>query len=70
MNKQEILKLFEQTGAILKGHFKLSSGLHSDTYLQCARLLMYPDKAELLFPTGGNKLPGDGGAEILIQNFS
>ncbi len=37
---------FEETGAILQGHFRLSSGLHSDRYLQCARLLMWPDRAE------------------------
>src|SRR6266511_1325775 len=40
------LKDFEDTGALLKGHFRLSSGLHSDRYLQCARLLMFPDRAE------------------------
>ena len=44
----EVMKEFEETGAILKGHFKLSSGMHSDTYVQCARLLMYPDRAERL----------------------
>ena len=40
------LKDFEETGALLKGHFRLSSGLHSDRYLQCARLLMWPRRAE------------------------
>lgn len=40
------LKDFEETGALLTGHFRLSSGLHSDRYLQCARLLMWPEKAE------------------------
>ncbi|HJW13503.1 MAG TPA: orotate phosphoribosyltransferase [Thermoanaerobaculia bacterium] len=40
------LQDFEDTGALLKGHFRLSSGLHSDTYLQCARLLMWPERAE------------------------
>jgi orotate phosphoribosyltransferase len=40
------LKDFEETGALLTGHFRLSSGLHSDTYLQCARLLMWPERAE------------------------
>jgi orotate phosphoribosyltransferase len=37
---------FKETGALLTGHFRLSSGLHSDTYLQCARLLMWPERAE------------------------
>jgi orotate phosphoribosyltransferase len=40
------LKDFEETGALLTGHFQLSSGLHSDRYLQCARLLMWPPRAE------------------------
>lgn len=39
-------ELLKETGALLEGHFLLSSGKHSDGYIQCARLLMYPDKAE------------------------
>ena len=38
--------LLKETNALLKGHFLLTSGRHSDGYVQCARLLMYPDKAE------------------------
>ena len=37
---------FEATGALLTGHFRLSSGRHSDRYLQCARLLQWPERAE------------------------
>jgi orotate phosphoribosyltransferase len=37
---------FEETQALLSGHFQLSSGLHSDRYLQCALLLQWPDRAE------------------------
>jgi len=48
MNKQAILTLFKQTGAMMQGHFKLSSGLHSAQYLQCARVLRYPKHAEAL----------------------
>ena len=40
------LQDFVDTGALLEGHFRLSSGLHSGRYLQCARLLMWPDRAE------------------------
>ncbi len=40
------LQDFVDTGALLEGHFRLSSGLHSDKYLQCARLLMWPARAE------------------------
>jgi len=48
MIDKEILEIFEKTGALLKGHFKLSSGLHSGDYLQCARVLQYPKYAEIL----------------------
>jgi orotate phosphoribosyltransferase len=40
------LQDFNDTEALLTGHFRLSSGLHSDRYLQCARLLMFPERAE------------------------
>lgn len=42
MDKQEILRIFEATGAIQNGHFELTSGLHSPTYFQCALALQYP----------------------------
>ena len=42
------LQLFEQTGAYLRGHFRLTSGMHSPEYLQCARVLQYPEYAETL----------------------
>jgi len=45
MKETRILAMFEKTGAILKGHFKLSSGLHSAGYLQCARVLEHPEYA-------------------------
>jgi orotate phosphoribosyltransferase len=41
----ELLSLFRERGALLEGHFLLSSGLHSPRYLQCARLLMDPPLA-------------------------
>lgn len=44
----DALKEFEEAGAILRGHFVLTSGLHSDTYLQCARVMMDPKRAERL----------------------
>ncbi|AIL65926.1 Orotate phosphoribosyltransferase [Rickettsiales bacterium Ac37b] len=48
MDQQAIIKEFEDAQAILRGHFILSSGLHSDTYLQCARVLMNASRAERL----------------------
>ena len=41
-----VLGLFEQTGAYLRGHFRLTSGLHSGEYLQCAKVLRFPHHAE------------------------
>jgi len=48
MNAADVRRHFEETGALLTGHFKLSSGLHSNRYLQCAKVLMWPDRAEAL----------------------
>lgn len=48
MTRDELLTLFRQSGALLDGHFRLSSGLHSTGYLQCALVLQYPDHAEAL----------------------
>src|SRR3954468_12767708 len=45
MTDSEVLDLFRQSGALLEGHFKLSSGLHSDRYLQSALVLQHPDFA-------------------------
>ncbi len=48
MDSSEALKEFEQAGALQKGHFILSSGLHSDTYLNKSIVSMYPDRTERL----------------------
>jgi len=42
----DVLSLFKSTGAYLNGHFRLTSGLHSAEYLQCARVLQHPTHAE------------------------
>jgi orotate phosphoribosyltransferase len=48
MNQTEILDIFRQQGALLEGHFRLTSGLHSDKYLQCALVLQNPALASIL----------------------
>src|SRR3954470_4814006 len=48
MTEEEVLAEFRAAGALLEGHFILSSGLHSPSYLQCARVLMDPMRASLL----------------------
>lgn len=48
LSDEQVLQEFKDAEAILRGHFILSSGLHSDTYLQCARVLMNPARADKL----------------------
>ncbi|MCM8783565.1 MAG: orotate phosphoribosyltransferase [Candidatus Omnitrophica bacterium] len=48
MTKEEVLDILGKTGAVLNGHFILSSGLHSDKYIQCALTLQYPKYAAWL----------------------
>jgi orotate phosphoribosyltransferase len=48
MESSAVLSMFRASGALLEGHFKLSSGLHSTGYLQCALVLQHPAQAEAL----------------------
>ena len=48
LSYDESLKILKETKALLEGHFILSSGLHSNQYVQCAKLLSHPQKAELI----------------------
>jgi orotate phosphoribosyltransferase len=48
MNQEAVLDLFRKSGALHDGHFRLSSGLHSDRYLQSALVLQYPEFAQAL----------------------
>ncbi len=48
MTEEQIKEIFLKSNAFLEGHFLLSSGLHSPYYLQCARVLQYPEYAEIL----------------------
>src|SRR3954464_5532975 len=48
MTRDELLDLYRQSGALLEGHFRLTSGLHSPGYLQCALVLQHPRHAEAL----------------------
>ena len=45
--EKDLLEIFHRTGALLEGHFQLTSGLHSSQYLQCALVLQYPAYAEM-----------------------
>jgi orotate phosphoribosyltransferase len=46
LNAEQVIDQFRTTGALLEGHFQLSSGLHSTVYLQCALVLQFPERAE------------------------
>ena len=57
MTEDEVLSEFRSCGALLEGHFKLSSGRHSGHYLQCARVLMEPMRASRLAAALAAKMP-------------
>jgi orotate phosphoribosyltransferase len=69
MTDDEILQEFRTADALLEGHFILSSGLRSSRYLQCARLLMDPDRAERVAAALAEKLPVDvrRNADVVIS---
>lgn len=48
MDRQQVLSMFKESGALLEGHFQLTSGLHSNQYFQCAKVLQYPRHATVL----------------------
>lgn len=48
LTNEQILEVFHSTGGVLKGHFLLTSGRHSDTYMQCAKLFVEPKQSEKL----------------------
>jgi orotate phosphoribosyltransferase len=60
MNAEQVIDQFRTTGALLEGHFQLSSGLHSTVYLQCALVLQFPDKAESFGRAIAERYQGQG----------
>lgn len=65
MTEKETIELFEKKHALLTGHFKLSSGLHSAKYLQCALVLQYPEISEKMAKALAAKFAGSG-AELVV----
>ena len=51
-----MIEILKETDALLEGHFLLSSGKHSNRYVQCAKVLRYPDKAEQILKPVAEKL--------------
>ena len=66
MTQDEVLAEFRASEALLEGHFKLSSGKHSGHYLQCARVLMNPDRAARLAIALTQKLPREVRSQIEV----
>ena len=66
MTEEEVLAEFRAAGALLEGHFVLSSGLHSPNYLQCARVLMDPMRASALASALAASLPREIRSRIEI----
>ncbi len=64
MQEEQVLDLFRESGAMLEGHFELSSGLHSDRYFQCALLLADPKRAEKLAQGLAPRIPA--GIEVVV----
>lgn len=60
MTPEQVLELFSKYDAYLEGHFRLTSGLHSPHYFQCARVLQYPDAA--------GRLGADLAAKLNVSN--
>ena len=48
LTRDEALRIFRDSGALMSGHFLLTSGRHSDHYIQCAQVLKYPHYTEAL----------------------
>lgn len=64
MTEDEVLTEFTAAEALLRGHFILSSGLHSDTYLQCARVLMDARRGERLCAALAAKMRANGASAV------
>lgn len=60
LTQEQALDIYRSTGAVLKGHFKLTSGRHSDTYMQSAKLFVMPDQAEKVCAALAEKLTEAG----------
>ncbi|HUE85040.1 MAG TPA: orotate phosphoribosyltransferase [Vicinamibacterales bacterium] len=65
MTGPDVLTLFRRSGALLEGHFRLSSGLHSAGYLQCALVLQFPRDAEALGAALAERVRAFGATAVL-----
>ena len=64
MNTQEVIDIFKSSGAVLEGHFILTSGLRSPIFLQKARVFMHADKTEKLCKALAEKIKAEGFGDV------
>ena len=65
MTHEDVLKIYEESGALLSGHFLLTSGLHSDRYFEKFAVLQRPEKTELLAKEIARRFVNDG-VEVVV----
>lgn len=65
MTDEQIVNIFKECGALRSGHFKLTSGLHSNAYIQCARVLEHPRLTNKLAHEATSRLPGELQVDIV-----
>jgi orotate phosphoribosyltransferase len=65
LSERQTLQLYEKTGALMRGHFRLTSGLHSDVYLQSALVLQHPEHAGALGAALAAPFRADGVQTVL-----
>ena len=59
MNQSEIMEILRETGVLMEGHFRLTSGRHSGRYLQCAQVLQYPKYSEIIGKEIASRFEGE-----------
>ena len=65
MNEDKMMQLFKDTGMVLEGHFILTSGKHSPTFLQCSQLMQYPEHTETAMKALAEKFK-DTDAQVVV----
>jgi orotate phosphoribosyltransferase len=66
LSQDQIKQIFRETGALLSGHFLLSSGLHSPVYFQCALVFQHPERAEMLGAELASRFQG-GPVDLVVS---
>lgn len=67
MTSEQVREVLEQTGAVRSGHFQLTSGRHSDTYVQCARVLEHPAITARLAQATVANIPSDVRVDLVVS---